>query len=1170
MLVFRRGLSNHEEALRNVCTALKGASLRHGGALAAVLASTHQRTFNESEIANAKRRHDSEDTSRGSSSQTNRANYKLASLKGSEEVRADKRRSDKGDIVTFIKCVIASKRRALNWSAVFSSCCVYLWDWPMRVKEVSMEQRRKARAGETVDPRKKIHRPATSSGTIPTCENPESTPPGIEPCSPSLIEARYRRQDRTPVQCLRVKAIRELMHMSPSPLVRARFRSTVAFPLCPFILAFVCENARVNHRFRIRRVGRKAVQCWDTEIGCAQPARSVYLIFSLWWKLWPSSISKAVLPTKQCCLIEEFPPKFGVGGFSQGSPASPPHHFGAAPYAPQSPSLALKTSILRAAQISKLFYTLPVPTKQHQATNTGTVTVYSVTGLAALRAHGGSQRCEYNVSYNTILLANAQTLRIVTTSVPVYKPQRLEIRSTLNKRSHYTQCSLEKRRSSKREGERVNKMGLRPQTREILSTRRATSKSHGPIVSRPLQSCSRLPYRASVKPYIGSNTPTHPHTHTHTHARAVDPSVSTPRVMDETVRFGASRRLPSGITTSCGTLFRPIDSASSDVSVCVCAVRPHRREFECEPSLPRNPFSSSQVLAGKQWLLILDPGQVIEVCMCVCGVGPSTPLHTSCLPQKLAPNKRPHTHTHMSVALLPRALSGFAHSLSNTVSWTRPTSYLPTLAGGAYEHWYSVTTETLHALRVGAKLLKEVEVGTVCGEVLRADEGEVRIEQRRNSEGGGEKTCRQAASSGTIPRYENLGATRRESRRTVIAQCQPPSMSADTPFKNRRGSNCGAAQQETSVATAGGRPRRSVRRHEEKYAALLFPGVMPQGLSGTACKQTYNLTTHALPGIRTLNWRGAQTECATGRAAEVYRSDCSPRVPAGSLTDVRTWVSCRTMPLVDGFSPRRHSGAAPYSPHPHRAHECGTLSLWWKFLDFVKLCLHEVEEYPGSRTLAGLQKSWKSLCMDYSPLRTRCMPLENSKLQYELLTASYAKVYEKYAYFHDVRYYEPIAKSVSYLISISHFGTKIDESEIQNRAISLVQHFYIGTKIKLDPELRLDMQVWHDLTKCASTKRYFVSSGPTFSDEPKIMSSLFRTINLVLNACLLSIYLQLPWAYHRQHSKHPPGHKTGDEHTYVRTSLSTGYNPFTVTSLFSEALLKFYFQYIPPPRANYA
>ncbi|KAJ8880422.1 hypothetical protein PR048_016891 [Dryococelus australis] len=36
------------------------------------------------------------------------------------------------------------------------------------------------------------------------------------------------------------------------------------------------------------------------------------------------------------------------------------------------------------------------------------------------------------------------------------------------------------------------------------------------------------------------------------------------------------------------------------------------------------------------------------------------------------------------------------------------------------------------------------------------------------------------------------------------------------------------------------------------------------------------------------------------------------------------------------------------------------------------------------------------------------------------------------------------------IISTSHFGTKIDESEIQNNVITLVQHFYIGSKIKLD------------------------------------------------------------------------------------------------------------------------
>ncbi|KAJ8866799.1 hypothetical protein PR048_032660 [Dryococelus australis] len=35
----------------------------------------------------------------------------------------------KGDSATRIKCAIASKRKAVNWRAVFTSCCVYLWDF---------------------------------------------------------------------------------------------------------------------------------------------------------------------------------------------------------------------------------------------------------------------------------------------------------------------------------------------------------------------------------------------------------------------------------------------------------------------------------------------------------------------------------------------------------------------------------------------------------------------------------------------------------------------------------------------------------------------------------------------------------------------------------------------------------------------------------------------------------------------------------------------------------------------------------------------------------------------------------------------------------------------------------------------------------------------------------
>ncbi|KAJ8889799.1 hypothetical protein PR048_009303 [Dryococelus australis] len=44
-----------------------------------------------------------------------------------------------------------------------------------------------------------------------------------------------------------------------------------------------------------------------------------------------------------------------VSGFSWNLPFPPPFHSGAAPYSPQSPSLALKTSMLSAVQISSLF-----------------------------------------------------------------------------------------------------------------------------------------------------------------------------------------------------------------------------------------------------------------------------------------------------------------------------------------------------------------------------------------------------------------------------------------------------------------------------------------------------------------------------------------------------------------------------------------------------------------------------------------------------------------------------------------------------------------------------------------------------------------------------------------------------------------------------------------------
>ncbi|KAJ8888778.1 hypothetical protein PR048_008270 [Dryococelus australis] len=47
-------------------------------------------------------------------------------------VCAERRGSVKGDIATRIKSPIAAKRKALYWRALFSPCCVYLWDFQRR------------------------------------------------------------------------------------------------------------------------------------------------------------------------------------------------------------------------------------------------------------------------------------------------------------------------------------------------------------------------------------------------------------------------------------------------------------------------------------------------------------------------------------------------------------------------------------------------------------------------------------------------------------------------------------------------------------------------------------------------------------------------------------------------------------------------------------------------------------------------------------------------------------------------------------------------------------------------------------------------------------------------------------------------------------------------------
>ncbi|KAJ8891155.1 hypothetical protein PR048_010670 [Dryococelus australis] len=64
------------------------------------------------------------------------------------------------------------------------------------------------------------------------------------------------------------------------------------------------QDAEMFRSWLVSSDGRKAVQCWDTEIGCAQPARSLYLIFSLWFREVELHMVHAKLGTLGKTMIE--------------------------------------------------------------------------------------------------------------------------------------------------------------------------------------------------------------------------------------------------------------------------------------------------------------------------------------------------------------------------------------------------------------------------------------------------------------------------------------------------------------------------------------------------------------------------------------------------------------------------------------------------------------------------------------------------------------------------------------------------------------------------------------------------------------------------------------------------------------------------------------------------
>ncbi|KAJ8890646.1 hypothetical protein PR048_010155 [Dryococelus australis] len=186
----------------------------------------------------------------------------------------------------------------------------------MRVTEASMKKRWNEGEGETGDP-EKTRRPTASSGTIPTCENPELPGQGLNPDRLGRIAFEMlfptvhaeRREHCTPVASLalsgdRALDVRDGVALTDPPLLG----------LEPSLLYKVGKLPTLFGATGVERLARSP----------------------------PTDVNRVKSPAGSQDLR-----KFGQRVFS-GSPVSPPLHSGAAPSSLQSPSSTLK--MLRATK----------------------------------------------------------------------------------------------------------------------------------------------------------------------------------------------------------------------------------------------------------------------------------------------------------------------------------------------------------------------------------------------------------------------------------------------------------------------------------------------------------------------------------------------------------------------------------------------------------------------------------------------------------------------------------------------------------------------------------------------------------------------------------------------------------------------------------------------------
>ncbi|KAJ8867635.1 hypothetical protein PR048_031438 [Dryococelus australis] len=203
---------------------------------------------------------------------------------------------------------------------------------------------------------------------IPTCENP-LTRPGIEPGSPWWKASRLTAQPPWPHRSFTVTsnfsgALLKFCFYDITPLHLTKVGAAVAERLdcSPPTKAFnprCDETAAGSMRFSLQEVVSSCSATW-TRFSLHPHSFSYLVLHLLEGPRWPELLTCSS-PTKTIRVQSPAGPLSNCAGrcpwsagFLGDLPFTPPFHSGAAPYSPQSPSSALKTTLLGAARISSI------------------------------------------------------------------------------------------------------------------------------------------------------------------------------------------------------------------------------------------------------------------------------------------------------------------------------------------------------------------------------------------------------------------------------------------------------------------------------------------------------------------------------------------------------------------------------------------------------------------------------------------------------------------------------------------------------------------------------------------------------------------------------------------------------------------------------------------------